>query len=65
MSEKILPRENLSEIMSWIERPEVIAITGPRQAGKTTLLRMMEEKLTERGVSPERFSIFLLRTETI
>ena len=38
-----LERELLEELKQWLERPEILAIKGPRQSGKTTLLEMVKE----------------------
>ena len=38
-------RELFEEIIKWIDRREIIAIKGPRQSGKTTLLEMLEKWL--------------------
>jgi predicted AAA+ superfamily ATPase len=47
-------RDLLDELKKWIDRKEIIAIKGPRQAGKTTLLRMLELWLRdERRVESE------------
>ncbi len=49
--EEYYERELTETVKSWIERKEVIAIKGPRQSGKTTLLRMLINWLKEeRGV---------------
>lgn len=41
MSEKYYERELMAELKKWIERKEIFAIKGPRQAGKTTLIKML------------------------
>ena len=47
-------RNLLNEIKKWMDRREIIAIKGPRQSGKTTLLEMLKEWLIkEKGVSEE------------
>ncbi len=43
---KYIKRLLLDEIEKWIERREIIAIRGPRQSGKTTLLKMLSEWLS-------------------
>ena len=54
MSKKYYERELLEEIKKWVSRREVIAIKGPRQAGKTTLLEMLANWLVkERGVKED------------
>lgn len=42
-------REIEDEIEPFLKRKEAIAILGPRQAGKTTLLKFLEKKLAEGG----------------
>ncbi len=47
-------RNLLEEIKKWVDRREIIAIKGPRQSGKTTLLEMLKEWLIkEKGVDEE------------
>lgn len=41
-------REIEEGIIRFINDPEVIAISGPRQSGKTTLLNHIKAELTER-----------------
>ncbi len=50
MAKNYIKREALSTILSWMNRPEVIAIKGPRQSGKTTLLEMLRGKLKNKKV---------------
>lgn len=46
-----LERTLLGELEKWIDRREILAIKGPRQSGKTTLLEMLKEWLIkEKGV---------------
>ena len=47
---KYIPREAEREICRWLDEREIIAIRGPRQAGKTTLLMKLRERLLSRGV---------------
>ena len=47
--EEIIPRDLLPKLEKWIDRREAFAIKGPRQSGKTTLLKILEDKLTNRG----------------
>ena len=42
---KYLNRLLLGEIKKWIGRKEIIAIRGPRQSGKTTMLKILSEWL--------------------
>jgi len=45
----IFPRDIEANLLKWMERREAYAIKGPRQSGKTTLLRILEESLTKKG----------------
>lgn len=47
-------REKEGEVINWIDEREIIAIRGPRQSGKTTLLKRMIDLLLARGVSKNR-----------
>jgi hypothetical protein len=47
----IFPRDIEVNLLKWIERREAYAIKGPRQSGKTTLLRILEDSLTEKGIN--------------
>jgi predicted AAA+ superfamily ATPase len=48
--EKIIPREIELKIEDWLSRKEIIAVRGPRQCGKTTLLKKLINVLKEKGV---------------
>lgn len=52
-------RKLFSEIKKWIERKEIIAIKGPRQSGKTTLLKMIMQWLMEEKNVPRETILFL------
>ncbi len=41
MKKKLLKRKLFKKLTKWINRKEILAIKGPRQAGKTTLLKML------------------------
>lgn len=43
----IYKREILTQIRKWIPRDETIILTGPRQSGKTTLLKIIERELND------------------
>jgi predicted AAA+ superfamily ATPase len=45
----IFPRDIQESMLKWIERREAYAIKGPRQSGKTTLLRILEDSLKKKG----------------
>jgi len=38
-------REIYSQILSWLKEPEIVAIAGPRQAGKTTILKKLQKEI--------------------
>ncbi len=48
--EKIIERDIEPRIEDWISRKEIIAIRGPRQCGKTTLLKKLITVLKKNGV---------------
>ncbi len=45
--EKLYMRKLMGRVSPLIDRREVIGIRGPRQAGKTTLMKMIEQSLAE------------------
>lgn len=47
---KFTEREIYPQLLDWLDEPEIVAIAGPRQAGKTTLLVKLKEKLAGRNV---------------
>ena len=47
----IFKRDLENGLLRWIDRREAYAIKGPRQSGKTTLLRILEGSLRKRGVN--------------
>lgn len=56
---KYFPRILLNELKKWLNRREILAIKGPRQSGKTTLLFMLRDYLLkERKVNPNNI-VFL------
>jgi predicted AAA+ superfamily ATPase len=59
MSEKYYERSLLRELKKWLPRREILAIKGPRQAGKTTLIRILSEWLEkDKGISTSRLHSF-------
>jgi predicted AAA+ superfamily ATPase len=50
MNNETFPREILSDLTKWISRREAYAIKGPRQSGKTTILKILQEKLQRENV---------------
>ncbi|MBI2632039.1 ATP-binding protein [Candidatus Pacearchaeota archaeon] len=53
-----IQRDIEKDIENWIEEREIIAIRGPRQAGKTTLLMRIKEKLFNKRIN-EKNIIYL------
>ncbi|MHA1650250.1 MAG: ATP-binding protein [Candidatus Helarchaeota archaeon] len=54
-----LERELFDEVKKWIHRKEIIAIKGPRQSGKTTLLEMLKKFLIDEKKIDSEHIIFL------
>ena len=51
MSKNIYIKRKLEDtILQYLDRPEVIAVVGPRQAGKTTLLYHIFEQVKDRAI---------------
>ena len=54
-----IKRDLFEKLKKWISRKEIFAIKGPRQSGKTTLLKMLQNWLIEKkNIKPENI-IFL------
>ncbi|MBB6062762.1 putative AAA+ superfamily ATPase [Thermosipho japonicus] len=45
----LIKRELLKEIKEHLNKPEITVITGPRQSGKTTLMKIIENELISSG----------------
>lgn len=58
MSNKIYKRTLLNKIGKWLERPEIIVITGPRQVGKTFLAGKIIPKVIGADVEYFNFENF-------
>ena len=59
LKSQYFPRLLLESLRKWIDRREIFAIKGPRQSGKTTLIKMLQNWLVkEKKVRPENI-IFL------
>lgn len=43
--EKLFPRDIFPMLIKWLERREAYVIKGPRQSGKTTILKILKEKI--------------------
>ncbi len=49
---KLIPREILGAIEKYISTPDVIVLHGARQVGKTSILRIIERNVQDRGSPP-------------
>ncbi|WP_201783838.1 hypothetical protein [Thermodesulfovibrio aggregans] len=45
----MIKRKLLDELRKHIKKPEITLIVGPRQAGKTTIMKALEEELRRVG----------------
>jgi len=54
-----LERILLEDIKKWIDRKEILAVKGPRQSGKTTLLKMLKGWLIEEKRVKEKNIIYV------
>lgn len=50
MNTEIFPRDILTYLTKWLNRKEAYAIKGPRQSGKTTILKILQEKLKKENI---------------
>lgn len=50
---KSFARESISHIYKYMNTEEVIALIGPRRAGKSTLLYQIMQKLVQEGTNPK------------
>ena len=53
----LVERGILNEIFHWVPREEIVILTGPRQSGKTSLLRIIEKKLKDKGEQVAYFNL--------
>ena len=44
-----IPREIENDLNKWLDEREIIAVIGPRQSGKTTLLHHIRDRLIDEG----------------
>ena len=51
MNNETFPRDILYDLTKWLDRKEAYAIKGPRQSGKTTILKILQEKLKGKNVA--------------
>ncbi len=50
MTNEPYPRDILPKLDRWIDRREAYAIKGPRQSGKTTILKQLQKSLVQKQV---------------
>lgn len=55
-----LERQVYKSLLRHLQQPEISLILGPRQAGKTTLMRRLEEKVKEEGGNTAFFNLDVL-----
>jgi hypothetical protein len=60
MSESVIARRILPAIEKWLGEEEIIIIKGARQAGKTTIIYCLIDRLLKSGVKPQQIFYFLL-----
>lgn len=53
-AKKLIPRTIEPEVRKWLDAKEIIAIRGPRQSGKTTLLNQLKDFLLKKKISTDR-----------
>ncbi|MFO7889345.1 MAG: ATP-binding protein [bacterium] len=56
----IKKRMILKHILPWLERDEIIIISGPRRVGKTTTLTLIKNELLSRGINEDNIFLFNL-----
>ena len=59
----LYPRKITKEIKKWLFEKEIIILNGPRQVGKTSLLKILRNELLKSGISEK--TIFYLNLEEI
>ncbi len=53
----LIKREILSQLRKHLSKPEITVITGPRQSGKTTLVKILQKELQEKGKKTVYFNL--------
>lgn len=59
----LYPRKITQELKNWLFEKEIIILNGPRQVGKTSLLKLIEQELIRKKIKKEQ--IFYLNLEEI
>ena len=57
----LYPRKITKEIKKWLFEKEIIILNGPRQVGKTSLLKILKDELLKSGISEK--TIFYINLE--
>lgn len=57
--QKYIDRFLLKELQKWMSRKEILAIKGPRQSGKTTVLKMLRDWLISQKKVDEKNIVFI------
>ena len=64
--EQFFYRNLLEQLKKWISRKEIYAIKGPRQSGKTTLLKILKDYLIgEKGIAFENIVFLTLEDREV
>ena len=58
-----VPRELEKNIEKWLDKKQILVIRGPRQCGKTTLLKQLKNKYEKKGVSLKNIHEFTMEDE--
>ncbi len=58
-----IERDIEPKLWEWLEAPEILVLRGPRQSGKTTLLRKVQEKLLAQGIETEKIHLITFEDE--
>jgi len=60
-----IKRDIEDKIMKWLEEREILAIRGPRQSGKTTMLKRIQEYLIKGGIPESRIHYITFEDDLI
>ena len=53
----IIKRNILNQLQQELTQPEILILLGPRQVGKTTLLKMLQESCEQKGKKTAFFDL--------
>ena len=60
---KLYSRKILQNVKKWLLEKEIVILNGPRQVGKTSLLKLLKKELIRQGIAEE--NIFYLNLEEL